>query len=102
MSKTLGWIATFGLGISIVSLALPYALGGPDFDRLVHRSGLPACGDGAASASTRHLAWTGGDDIEIALAATVRFRGGEGDDISSYAVPRISSPMSSCRATGSR
>jgi hypothetical protein len=83
MARTLGWIATFGLGIGIVSLALAYALGGRDFDRLVDHSGLFAqtCSDNVASISERHLPWTGGDAIDIALPATVRFRGGEGHDI---------------------
>jgi hypothetical protein len=83
MSSTLGRIATFGLGIGIVSLGLAYAVGGGDFYRLANRSGAfaQACGDGAASASERRLAWTGGDAIDIAVPATVHFRGGEGDEI---------------------
>jgi hypothetical protein len=83
MSKTLGRIASFGLGIGIVSLGLAYAVGGGDFDRLVNRSGVFAqvCVDGAASASERRLTWTGGDAIDIALPATIRFRGGEGNEI---------------------
>jgi len=83
MSKTLGRIASFGLGIGIVSLGLAYAVGGGDFDRLVNRSRVfaQACVDGAASASERRLAWTGGDAIDIALPATIRFRGGEGNEI---------------------
>jgi hypothetical protein len=83
MSKILGRIAAIGLGIGIVSLGLAYAVGGGDFDRLVNRSGVfaEACGDGAAPASERRLAWTGGDAIDIALPATVHFRGGEGNEI---------------------
>jgi hypothetical protein len=83
MSRTLGRIASFGLGIGIVSLGLAYAVGGGDFDRLITRSAVfaQACGDGAASASERRLAWTGGDAIDIALPATVHFRGGEGKEI---------------------
>jgi hypothetical protein len=83
MSRTLSRTAYFGLAIGIVSLALAYAVGGSDFDRLANRSGVfaQACGDGAAPASERRLAWSGGDAIDIALPATVHFRGGEGDEI---------------------
>ena len=86
MSRTLGWIATFGLGIGIVSLALAYAFGGRDLHRLLDRglSVAQSC-EGTtkddALASERRLAWTGGDSIDIALPATVRLRGGEGSDI---------------------
>jgi hypothetical protein len=87
MSRTLGWIATFGLSIGIVSLALAYAFGGRDLHQLFHRglSVAQSCGDGAgkvgASSSERRLTWTGGDSIDIALPATVRMRSGEGSDI---------------------
>jgi hypothetical protein len=83
MSKILGRIAAIGLGIGIVSLGLAYAVGGGDFDRLVNRSGVfaEACGDGAAPASERRLAWTGGDAIDIALPSAVHLREGEGNEI---------------------
>lgn len=83
MSRTLGWIATFGLGIGVVSLALAYALGGRDLDRLL--SVAQSCGDGDAktgvASSERRLPWTGGDTIDIALPATVHLRVGEGSDV---------------------
>jgi hypothetical protein len=83
MSKALHRIATFGLGIGIVSLALAYALGGNDFEKLLNHSGAfaQACGDGGALASERRLAWTDADAIDIALPATVHFRAGEGNEI---------------------
>jgi len=83
MSSTLGRIAIFGLAIGIVSLGLAYAVGGGDFYSLADRSGAfaQACGEAASSASERRLAWTGGDAIDIAVPATVRFRGGEGNEI---------------------
>lgn len=83
MSKTLGWIATFGLGIGVVALALAYAFGGRDLDRLL--SVAQSCGDGAtkagASLPERRLPWTGGDTVDIALPATVRLKSGEGSDV---------------------
>lgn len=91
MSNTLGRIAAFGLVIGIVSLGLAYAVGGGDFDRFVNRSGVlgQGCGDGAAPASERRLAWTGGDAMDIALPANVRFRGGEGNEIVVRGPPEI-------------
>ena len=93
-------IATVGLGFGVVSLALAYALDGGDFDRLLNRSGVfaQACGDGGALVSERRLAWTGGDAIDIALAATVRFRGGEGNEIVLRGPPIPSVEDRHCRA----
>ena len=112
MSNTLGRIASFGLIIGIVSLGLVYAVGGGDFDRLINRSAVfaQACGDGAASASERRLAWTGGDAIEIALPGTVHFRGAEGNEIILRGPPDIiahvevqdSRLMLNCRSSTSR
>jgi hypothetical protein len=81
----LGKIAILGLGVGVVSLTLAYFLGRPDFDRVLDRrfyaarscNGAPAK-DGA---SERHLAWDGGDAIDIAVPATVRFVGGTGTEI---------------------
>lgn len=85
MTNTLGRIGALGLGVGIVSLTLAYALGGPDVTRLLDRRlfAAPSC-DGVAAKdgpSERHLAWDGGDVIEIAASATVRFVGGAGNDI---------------------
>jgi hypothetical protein len=85
MSKYLGRIALVGLSVGVLSLAVAYALGGRELDGLLDRSLFVAqsCSDGTAkagAASERHLAWTG-DAIDIALPATVRFRGGDGTDI---------------------
>jgi hypothetical protein len=85
MSRILGWVATIGLSVGVISLGIAYALGGRDLAHLLERSTFTfqACKDGAASqrVTERHLTWSGGDAIEIALPATVRFRGGKGDDI---------------------
>jgi hypothetical protein len=83
MSNYLGRIAAVSLTVGVASLALAYTFGGRDLARLVEHSGFAArsCGDGAKSGeSERRLAWTG-DSIDIALPATVRYRGGEGSDI---------------------
>jgi hypothetical protein len=83
MSRTLGRIAVFGLGIGFVSLALAYALGGRDAYGIFDRHNLFAsrsCGQGTGS-SERRLTWSGGDTINIAVPARVHFRGGEGNEI---------------------
>jgi hypothetical protein len=82
MSRTLRWVAAWGLGIGTVSLVLAYALGGRDLPRLLDRNLFAArdCSDASAS-SERRLAWTGGASIDIALPAAVHFRSGEGNDI---------------------
>jgi hypothetical protein len=86
MTSTLGRIAILGLGVGVVSLTLAYAFGGPDLSRLLERRTFLAqsCDSGTATkdgASERHLAWDGGDTIDIAAFATVRFVGGTGTDI---------------------
>jgi hypothetical protein len=88
MSRTLGMIAAFGLGTGVVSLVLAYALGGRDFQRMLHSGlsiaqscrddGLTRTGD---APTERRLPWAGGDSVDIALPATVRLRGGEGSDV---------------------
>ena len=87
MAKTLGWIAVGGLSIGFVSLALAYVLAGPDLDRWLDRGVFLAksCGDsnGATDAkpSERRLAWAGDDAVEIAVPASVRYRGGDGSEV---------------------
>src|SRR6476469_4377686 len=85
MPRTLGWIAAIGLGVGVVSLSLAYVTGGRDVGRLLGRGqfALQSCGgkNGTAGGSERRLAWTGGDTIDIALPATVHFRGGAGDEV---------------------
>jgi hypothetical protein len=86
MVRPLGWIAIGGLSAGVVSLSIAYALG----DRSMHRLTNPvayltsSCGGTAAAGgaqSERRLAWSGGDTIEIALPATVRYRGGDGAEV---------------------
>lgn len=85
MTRILGWVATVGLGVGVVSLGIAYALGGSDLAYLLGRStfALRACKEGPASQAVaeRRMTWSGGNAIDIALPATVRFRGGEGRDI---------------------
>jgi putative autotransporter adhesin-like protein len=83
MSKYLGRIAVVSLTIGVVSLGLAWMVGGRDLGRLLDRGSftLQACGDDSkATASERHLAWSG-DAIDIALPASVRYQAGEGSDI---------------------
>jgi len=88
MSNILGRIAVAGIGIGVASLAIAYAIGDSDLDGLWQHGRMgwrghgcdgPAIADSASS--ERHLAWSGGDTIEIALPATVHFRAGEGSDL---------------------
>jgi hypothetical protein len=88
MSNILGRIAAAGLGVGVVSLAIAYAIGGNDLDGLWQRNRMGWRGHGCegpakadSATSKRHLAWTGGDTIEIALPATVHFRAGDGSDL---------------------
>ncbi len=85
MVRPLAWTAIGGLSVGIVSLSLAYALGDNAMHRLVDVGsylGSSSC-DSAASAtqSERRLAWSGGDTVEVALPATVRYRGGDGDEV---------------------
>jgi hypothetical protein len=83
VGKTLGWIAVGGLGAGVVFLALAFAVGGRDLDGLLDRPfASRSCGkaDGKPEAE-RRLAWTGGDKIDIAGSATVRYRGGDGSEV---------------------
>ena len=90
MSRTLGRIAVFGLGIGIVLLALAYALSGRDAYRIFDRGvfAAHACGDGTGSGE-RRLAWTGGDAIDIALPARVHLRGGDGNELLLRGAPDV-------------
>jgi putative autotransporter adhesin-like protein len=87
MAKTLGWIAAGGLGVGFASLALAYALAGRDLGRLLDRDIFHAqsCGDDSRKADAkqpeRRLTWEGDDTVEIALPASVRYRGGEGSEV---------------------
>jgi hypothetical protein len=93
MSNYLGRIAVVSLTVGVVSLALAYAFGGRDLARLLDRGNLvvSSCGDGGGKTgdSERRLAWSGGDSIDIALPATVRYRSGEGSDIVVRGAPEI-------------
>ena len=85
MARTLGWVAAGGLAGGVFFLAMAVATGGHDVRRLIEASlslGRSCGGDDAATTlSERRLAWTGGDTVEIALPATVRYRAGEGDEV---------------------
>ena len=85
MTSTLGKTAILGLGVGVVSLSLAYAFGAPDIDRVLDRRfhADRSCNGASAkdAASERRLAWDGGDTVDIAVPATVRFVGGTGTEI---------------------
>jgi hypothetical protein len=84
MIRILRWVAAIGLGVGISSLTIAFLIGGFDVRHFWDRANfnLQACGDGSApaNAAERHLAWSGGDRLELVVPATVRLRmGGSGD-----------------------
>jgi hypothetical protein len=87
MVRNLGWVAVGGLSIGVASLSLAAAIGGDGVYGLVGRGfafDRSCAGDSAKSdqnASERRWAWDGGDTIDIAVPATVHFRGGDGDEV---------------------
>jgi hypothetical protein len=116
MVKHLGRIAAGGLSVGVVCLSLAYAMGRDDVNDLfdVGFSFDRSCGgdDGKAGADTseRRWTWNGGDTVDIAGAATVHFRGGEGDEVIARGPPdalahievREGRIMLACRGTGRR
>jgi len=85
MNRTLGWIATVGLGVGVVSLALAWAIGGSDVKRMIaeQRLGWHSCDDSevAAAGPERRLPWTGGDTIEVVTPTPLRLIASDGGDV---------------------
>jgi hypothetical protein len=97
MYKKLGWTAVAGFSVGFVSLFAAYATGGTDFMNWagphwsnLHRfdkillSGDKCSGDATVIDTTkteRRLAWTAEDKVRITTSGTVRYRGGEGDEV---------------------
>lgn len=90
MIKKLGWIAVTGFAVGFVSLAGAYAAGGKDiwnWEGVKRWHGFPfsaRCGDATtagAEPTERRWAWTGGDEVTLALSANVHYRVGEGDEV---------------------
>lgn len=95
MVRNLGWIAVGGLSIGVACLSLASAIGGEGWYGLVGRGfafDRSCAGDGAkadSSATERRWTWDGGDTIDIAVPATVHFRGGDGDEVIARGSPEI-------------
>lgn len=90
MIKKLGWIAVGGIAVGIASLAGAYAAGGKDTWtwRGMHHWGSfmdAKCGKNIVSAENpeteRRFAWNGGDEVSLAIPATIHYRVGEGDEV---------------------
>ena len=97
MVRKLGWLAIGGLGIGIVALSLAAELGADDRAgwRLgeIFSTATSCWGDGDgnadANATERHWPWDGGDTLEIAVPATVRYRGGSADEVVARGSPDV-------------
>jgi hypothetical protein len=91
MLRQLGWVAAGGFGVGIVALSLAARLGANDLPGFApwrhHWLFESSCRDDEggdakidAAATERHWTWDGGDTVDIAVPATVHYRGGSGDD----------------------
>lgn len=81
MTRKLAWIAAGGLCIGIACLVLAFFAGGRGGGFVPALTGQP-CDMHADSAITeRHLEWPGGNTVEIAVPAMVRYRAGAGSDV---------------------
>ena len=95
MIRKLGWLAAGSFGVGIVAFSLLAALGvhrlpGWNLGRIL--SSVTSCRDDAdaqvdPNATERHWAWDGGDTVEIAVPATVHYRGGSGDEVIARGAP---------------
>jgi hypothetical protein len=95
MVRKLGWLAVGGLAVGIVAFSLAAQLGAPGWRLGEILSATTSCEGGAdggsadASATERHWPWDGGDSVEIAVPATVRYRGGSGDEVIAHGSPDV-------------
>ena len=91
MRGKLLFVALSGFAVSAVCLGGAFALngnavGGAMFDF----GGLPACGPAGSTATSRTLAWDGGEDrVAVAVAANSYYRPGNGDQLVIKGDPRI-------------
>ncbi len=89
----LGWIAAGGIGTGIAAFALMTVVDageprGNKWDRII--SHHDSCGGKVeANGPERHLPWDGSDSVTIATPASVRYRGGEGDDVIVRGAPEV-------------
>jgi hypothetical protein len=97
MTKKLGWIATIGFAVGFMALLVAFATGGSEAVEWARLQNLgdkhfwkTRCENTAATdgATERRWAWDGGDEVKIAVASTVHYRGGEGDEVIIRGAPR--------------
>jgi hypothetical protein len=89
MLRQLGWVAAGGFGVGVVGLSLAVRLGADDLSGFAawrhHWPFATSCRDDGAkidpAATERHWAWDGGDTVDIAVPATIHYRGGSGGDV---------------------
>lgn len=105
MAKNLGWIAAGGLSVGVVCLSLAYAVGRDRMNDLVDlgfsfdRSCDSDSAEVDSNKSERRWTWNGDDTVDIAVPATVHFRGGEGDEVIASGSPNA---ISHIEVRGSR
>ncbi len=81
MTRKLAWIAIGGLFVGIACLVLAFLAGGRSGGFVPALTGRPCDMHADAAIVERRLAWPGGDSVEIAVPATVRYRAGSSSDV---------------------
>lgn len=81
MNRKLAWTAIGGLCIGIACLVLAFLAGGRGGGFVPALTGRPCDMHADGAVTERRLAWPGGDAVEIAVPATVRYRAGSSTDV---------------------
>ena len=94
MRKQLGLIAFGGICVGIASFAVVAATQAGDLLDVLENlnSNHPACepqNPGGVVASERRWNWDGADKVDIAIPASVRYRGGEGEEVIARGDPAL-------------
>ena len=102
MVSKLGWTAVGGFAVGVLCLSLVATLHADDLRGFdvgdLFSSVRGHCGDrndatGGANARERRWTWDSGDEVSIAVPATVRYGGGEGDEVIARGAPDILSRL---------